>query len=407
MLVNSFLALFVQIGCGANSRPVMARWQCVCAQPQTPVDARRSGDDTRAHHPAGFKGFAMPANWMIRAQAQTWPIKGAFTIARGSKTAAHVVVAEIEGSDGAGRRHVGRGECVPYARYGETIEGVLEDIARVASSLGTALGDGPGAPHGPCALAGAALSALMPAGAARNALDCALWDWQAKARGQSVHDIAGLAAPRPVLSAYTISLGQPEDMARAAHGAMQRGFGLLKIKLGQPGDAARLSAVRDAVPQARLIVDANEGWSEAGLGAMLGLCAQMQVELVEQPLPAGHDQALALDQRPVAVCADESVHTTADLERLRPRYDALNIKLDKTGGLTEALVMMHAARQLGFDIMVGCMVATSLAMAPAVLLAQQAKWADLDGPMLLERDREPGLRTEGALIWPASPALWG
>ncbi len=343
----------------------------------------------------------MSANWTIRAYAQAWPIRGGFTIARGSKSEAHVVVAEIEGTDLAGNRHVGRGECVPYARYGETVEGVLDDIARAASHFGDAANPAPaGEPVAP-------FGALMPAGAARNALDCAWWDWQAKVRGRRVFELAGLGAPTPVLSAYTISLGQPDVMANAAASAAERGHCLLKIKLGQAGDEARLRAVRAAAPRARLIVDANEGWSGDRLGVMLDLCAQMQVELVEQPLPADGDDTLRLGPRPVPVCADESVHVSADLERLRSRYDAINIKLDKAGGFTEALAMVRGARSLGFDVMIGCMVATSLAMAPAVLLAQQAEWADLDGPLLLARDREPGLRIEGALVWPSAPALWG
>jgi L-Ala-D/L-Glu epimerase len=321
----------------------------------------------------------------VRVCTQSWPIAGAFTISRGAKHAADVVVVEI--SDGAR----GRGECVPYARYNESVAGVMAQIAEVARALGAQLNRQTLA------------QALLP-GAARNALDCALWDHEAKAAGAAVHMLAGLDVPQPVLTAYTIGLGSPADMAAKAAAC---GYPLLKLKLGGDGDEARLRAVRSAAPEARLIVDANEAWRADQLPALLGACAQAGVELVEQPLPAGDDAALAETARTVPVCADESAHARDGLTALRRRYDAVNIKLDKTGGLSEALAMRAEARRLGFGVMVGCMVGTSLAMAPAVLVAQDADWADLDGPLLLARDRDPGLVMDGATIHPPAPALWG
>lgn len=323
----------------------------------------------------------------LSARIERWPIAGAFTISRGSKTEAVVVVAEI--ADGAA---LGRGECVPYARYGETPESTLAAIL----SLREAVRGG---------LDRAGLGAALPPGAARNAVDCAMWDIEAKIAGRRAWELAGLAAPRPLTTAYTISLATPGEMAAAAGRAAHRP--LLKIKLGGDGDAARLAAVRAAAPGAELIVDANESWSETDLGALLDACARAGVTMVEQPLPAGQDGALATSRWPIPICADESVHDRASLSGLRERYDAINIKLDKTGGLTEALAMANAARDLGLDIMVGCMVATSLAMAPAMLVAQRARVVDLDGPLLLARDRPGGLRFEGGLIHPPEAGLWG
>jgi len=245
----------------------------------------------------------------------------------------------------------------------------------------------------------------LPAGAARNALDCAFWDLEAKQTGRRVHELAGLPAPEPLVTAYTISLATPEAMAQAAAAASDRP--LLKIKLGGDGDPARIAAVRRAAPTAQLIVDANEGWSADNLMANLAACAKAGVTLVEQPLPAGNDRMLAEIKRPIIVCADESVHTRQSLVDLRTRYDAVNIKLDKTGGLTEAIAMAAEARWLGYAVMVGCMVATSLAMAPAVLLAQGASVVDLDGPLLLAKDREHGLHYNGSTVDPPTPDLWG
>ena len=318
---------------------------------------------------------------------ERWPIAGAFSISRGAKTEAVVVVVELH--DGAAR---GRGECVPYARYGESVEDVMAAIEAMRPRLIAGLDRG-------------GLQQAMPAGAARNGLDCAFWDLAAKRENRPVHELAGLAAPHAVTTAYTISLAAPEDMARAAERAAHRA--LLKIKLGAPGDADRIAAVRKAAPKTALIVDANEGWDEAVLAANLAACAEAGVVLVEQPLPEGRDHALAGLQRPIPVCADESAHGLASLPALAGKYDAVNIKLDKAGGLTEALQMVGAAERMGLAIMAGCMVATSLAMAPAVLVAQAARFVDLDGPLLLARDREHGLRYADSLVYPPKPALWG
>ena len=249
----------------------------------------------------------------------------------------------------------------------------------------------------------------MPPGAARNALDCAFWDLEAKASATPVHAIAGLPAPRPLTTAFTISLGTPSAMAAAAE--KSAGRALLKVKLGgtdeHGGDPARIAAVRAAAPKATLIVDANEGWNEDNLAANLAACAEAGVVLVEQPLPEAQDGLLAGIKRPIPVCADESAHDRTSLPALAGKYDAVNIKLDKAGGLTEALAMAEEAERAGFAIMAGCMVATSLAMAPAMLLAQTARFVDLDGPLLLAKDRENGLRYDGSLVYPPSPALWG
>ncbi len=249
------------------------------------------------------------------------------------------------------------------------------------------------------------LAAALPAGAARNALDCALWDLEAKRRREPVWRLAGLPEPRPVLTAYTLSLDTPERMAEAARAAAGRP--LLKLKLGGEGDLDRVAAVRAAAPDAALIADANEAWTPDQLRRWLPELAALGVELIEQPLPAGQDAALAGIARPVPICADESCHDSASLDALVGRYDYVNLKLDKTGGLTEARRAAAKAQELGFGLMVGCMVATSLAMAPAALLAQLARYADLDGPLLLAKDREPGLRYEGSLLHPPEAALWG
>jgi L-alanine-DL-glutamate epimerase-like enolase superfamily enzyme len=249
------------------------------------------------------------------------------------------------------------------------------------------------------------LQSALPAGAARNALDCAFWDLQAKRAGKPVHELAGLPAPRPVVSAFTISLGTPESMAAAAAHAARRP--LLKVKLGGDGDAERIAAVRIAAPTSELIVDANEAWNATNLQDNLAACAHAGVTLVEQPLPAGKDEALAAIRRPIPVCADESVHDRASLSSLAGKYDAVNVKLDKTGGLTEALALVAEAERLGLAVMAGCMVSTSLAMAPAMLIAQRARVVDLDGPLLLAKDRPHGLRYDGSLVYPPEPDLWG
>jgi L-alanine-DL-glutamate epimerase-like enolase superfamily enzyme len=326
-------------------------------------------------------------NPALSVAIERWPIAGAFTISRGAKTEAAVVVAEL--AVGAIR---GRGECVPYARYGENVDAVAAAIESMRGAIAAGLDR-------------AGLQTALPPGAARNALDCAFWDLEAKRTGQRAYQRAGLAAPKPLVTAFTISLGDPDTMARDAARAAERK--LLKIKLGGDGDPARIEAVRKAAPNAALIVDANEAWSPRNLADNLTACADAGVELIEQPLPAGADDLLATIKRRVPICADESVHDRASLAALTGRYDAVNIKLDKAGGLTEALAMCEEARRLNFDIMVGCMVATSLAMAPAVLLAQRARYVDLDGPLLLARDRADGLRYDGSLVNPPAPELWG
>jgi L-Ala-D/L-Glu epimerase len=250
----------------------------------------------------------------------------------------------------------------------------------------------------------AGLQRLMPAGAARNGIDCALWDLAAKRSSQPAHALAGLPPLRPLKTVYTISLGGPDAMAQAARQAARS---LLKIKLGGAGDPDRIRAIRHAVPDAELIVDANEGWSRQNLAENLTACADAGVTLVEQPLPAADDAALAEVAHPIPVCADESVHDRATLTRLKGKYEAVNIKLDKAGGLTEALALADQASRLGFTVMVGCMVSTSLAIAPATLVAQRARVVDLDGPLLLAADRPDGLRYEGSTLYPPSPALWG
>jgi L-Ala-D/L-Glu epimerase len=324
----------------------------------------------------------------ISVRIERWPLAGAFTISRGTKTEAVVVVAEL--TDGT---HRGRGESVPYARYGETPDGIVAAIA----AMGPALRQG---------LSRADLQGAMPAGAARNALDCAYWDVNAKAAGRRAYELAGLVAPKPRITAYTISLAAPAAMAEAAERAADRP--LLKVKLGAgEGDGARIAAVRRAAPRAELIVDANEGWTADNLAQNLAACADAGVTLIEQPLPEGKDDALARIKHAIPICADESVHDRASLETLAGKYDAVNIKLDKTGGLTEALAMAAEAERRGFAIMVGCMVATSLAMAPAMLIAQRARVVDLDGPLLLAKDRADGLRYDGSLAYPPGAALWG
>jgi len=328
-----------------------------------------------------------PRALSLTMHIERWPIAGSFAISRGAKTEAVVVVVEL--SDG---RYRGRGECVPYARYGESPQGVVVAIKNMREKIAAGLDR-------------EALQQALPPGAARNGLDCAFWDFEAKSTGVRAYELAQLAPPQPLVTAFTISLAAPELMARAAQAASDRP--LLKIKLGDEGDIARIQAVRRAAPKAELIADANEGWNAGNLPENLAACADAGFTLVEQPLPADADERLAAIARPVAVCADESVHDCASLVALAGKYDAVNIKLDKTGGLTEALKLAKEAEARGFSIMAGCMVATSLAMAPAMLLAQMAHVVDLDGPLLLQRDRQPGLVYEGSIIQPPPPELWG
>jgi L-alanine-DL-glutamate epimerase-like enolase superfamily enzyme len=282
----------------------------------------------------------------------------------------------------------GWGECVPYARYGETPDTVRAQIESL-----------------PWGITRAALQQALPPGAARNAVDCALWDWEAKAAGRPAWNLAGLAAPGPVLTAFTLSLTDPETMRAAAARNAHRP--ILKIKLGTPDDMPRLEAVRAGAPHARLIVDANEGWTPEVYADLAPHLKRLGVDLVEQPLPAGQDDMLAEIARPIPVCADESCFDRASLPSLGGKYDAVNLKLDKTGGLTEALLTRTLARAQGLKVMVGCMVGSSLAMAPAVLLAQGADWTDLDGPLLLAEDREAPLQYDAAGVHPPEARLWG
>jgi L-alanine-DL-glutamate epimerase-like enolase superfamily enzyme len=324
---------------------------------------------------------------VLSVAAERFPIAGVFTISRGSRTEAEVICCTI--SEGGAS---GRGECVPYRHYGESLDSVAAAIegARPAVEAGATRLD---------------LQRLLPAGAARNGLDCALWDLEAKAKGKRVATQVWAGQPAAIVTAYTLSLGEPEAMAAQARANAERP--LLKVKVGGQGDIARIRAVVRAAPNSRLIIDANEGWTQANLAENLAAAAELGVALIEQPLPAGRDDALARIAHPVPICADESVHTAADLPRLKGLYDAINIKLDKAGGLTAAIELRDAARAEGFAIMVGCMVGTSLAMAPAVLLAQDADFVDLDGPLLLARDRAPALTYSGSLVSPPDPALWG
>ncbi len=319
----------------------------------------------------------------ITVTPETFRLAQVFTISRGSRTEAKVLTVRIEDAGVEGW-----GECVPYARYGETLESVAAEIAGLPDSLSRE-----------------ALYDLLPAGAARNAVDCALWDLEAKKAGKRVWELAGLPAPGPEITAYTLSLDTPENMqAQAAKNAHRP---LLKIKLGTPDDMARLEAVRAGAPASKIIVDANEGWSAEVYADLAPHLVRLGVALVEQPLPAGEDEALIGMTRPVPVCADESCHDRATLSGLKGKYDVVNIKLDKTGGLTEALRLRDAARAGGYDVMVGCMVGTSLAMAPAVLVAQGAMVTDLDGPLLLAEDREVPLAFDESGVHPSEAALWG
>ncbi|WP_281016053.1 MULTISPECIES: N-acetyl-D-Glu racemase DgcA [unclassified Minwuia] len=321
-------------------------------------------------------------------QREVWPIRGTFRISRGTKTTAEVLVAQVT-QDGV----TGRGECVPYRRYGETFEKVEKQISEAQKAI-----EGGADRH--------ALLELMIAGAARNAVDCALWDLEAKLAGKPVHELAGLPAPGPVTTAFTVTLDDPEKMAEVA--AREAHRPLLKLKLGNPdGDVVRARAVREAAPDSILVVDANEGWKPDQLNDLFAAFAQLDVRMIEQPLRAGDDAALGTVSRAVPICADESCHATDSLDALRGRYDIVNIKLDKTGGLTEALRLRDAARAQGFQVMVGCMVATSLAMAPALLVAQGADFVDVDGPLMLKQDREPGLTFDGSTVSPATADLWG
>jgi len=306
-----------------------------------------------------------------------------FTISRGSRTQADVLSVTIRDE-----LHAGVGECVPYARYGETLDTVISEITRL-----------------PADVTREALQELLPAGAARNAVDCALWDLAAKQSGKRIWDILGMAVPLPELTAYTLSLDTPEKMEQQARANAHRP--LLKIKLGTPDDMVRLEAVRRGALDARIIVDANEGWTAEIYADLAPHLIRLGVQMVEQPLPAGDDDMLAEIARPLPVCADEACHDRASLPKLKGKYDMVNIKLDKTGGLTEALALKQAALAQGYDVMVGCMVGSSLAMAPATLLAQGVAFTDLDGPLLLAEDRDTPLLFDDKGVHPPAAALWG
>ena len=323
----------------------------------------------------------------LRAVREVFPIRGVFRISRGARTESVVVTATIAEGDARGR-----GECVPYPRYGESVDSVLAQIEDARAAIEAGAGR-------------AELQSLLPAGAARNALDCALWDLEAKRAGKPVWELAGLPTPRPLTTAFTLSVDEPPAMEAAARAAAGRP--LLKIKLTGDGDLARVQAVRRGAPAARLIVDANEAWTATHYESFARELAGLGVEMIEQPLPAGKDAGLSTVEHPVPVCADESCHDTSSLAEIGARYEAINIKLDKAGGLTEALRLRDAARAAGRRVMVGCMLGTSLAMAPAILVAQGAEWVDVDGPLLLARDRDPGLVYAGSTVSPPTTALWG
>lgn len=313
----------------------------------------------------------------------TFRLAEVFAISRGAKTEAKVVTVHVA-SDGA----KGWGECVPYARYGETLDSVRDQIGSLPESFDRT-----------------ALQGLLPAGAARNAVDCALWDLEAKLAGVRAWDLAGLAAPGPVVTAYTLSLDTPENMQAAA--AKHSARPLLKIKLGTPDDMARLEAVRRGAPHADIIVDANEGWTADVYAELAPHLVRLGVSMVEQPLPAGKDEMLTEIERPVPVCADESCHDRSSLPDLVGKYDMVNIKLDKTGGLTEALLLRQEAEAAGFDVMVGCMVGSSLAMAPAMLVSQAVSIVDLDAPLLLAEDRDNAMNYDASKAFPPEAELWG
>ncbi|MBL4667338.1 MAG: dipeptide epimerase [Sneathiella sp.] len=327
------------------------------------------------------------AKRILVAFQESWPIRGSFRISRGSKTTADVVVVEIT-EDGV----TGRGECVPYPRYGESSATVLDEISTVRDAIS----------HGAGKMD---LLTLLSSGAARNAVDCALWDLEAKLSGKSVSELAGIPAPGPLITAYTLSLDTPEKMGIAAEHNAHRP--LIKLKLAGDGDIERVQAVRNSAPKSRLIIDANEAWTAKMMEIYFPVMADLGVELIEQPLPAGEDMGLGTMARAVPICADESCHDTSTLDQIAANYDYINIKLDKTGGLTEALQLAEAAKDFGLGIMVGCMLGTSLGMAPAMLLGGFARFVDLDGPLLLEKDRPNGIQFDESVMHPPSSEFWG
>ena len=318
---------------------------------------------------------------------ESWLIEGSFTISRGSRTHANVIVVELQQGE-----HTGRGECVPYARYDESIESVIAELAALKDKIAAGL-------------TRQDMQASLPAGAARNALDCAYWDLACKQSGQRIWQQLEVAQPEPVITAFTLSLDTPARMKAAAIKNAHRP--LLKLKLAGEGDVERVAAVREGSPKARIIVDANEGWNEQQYLDMVPELVKLGVEMIEQPFPASDDAALAHLPRPITLCADESCHDSSSLKNIIGRYDMINIKLDKTGGLTEAIVLKEQAEKAGLQVMVGCMVATSLAMAPAFIVAQNVQIVDLDGPLLLAKDRQSGIQFDESLMKVYQAALWG
>ena len=324
----------------------------------------------------------------LSVSSESWPLAKPFTISRGTKTAADVAVVELISETGTR----GWAECVPYPRYGETVEGVIEDIKAIADKIAGGMGR-------------VELSQTMGAGAARNAIDCALWDLEAKQAGKRVWEIANLPTPQPTITAETIGIASPENMGLAARELAHAP--LLKVKLDTEKVITRMAAIRENAPASRLIIDPNESWSFELLRDVAQSLADLGVEMIEQPLPAEGDSALAGFDSPVPLCADESCHTVERLSELKDRYQMINIKLDKTGGLTEAIKLAQGGHDLGFGIMIGCMVGTSLAMAPATLLSSYARFVDLDGPLLMKKDREYGLDFTNGKVSPPEMELWG
>ena len=322
----------------------------------------------------------------VNVSKAVYPIRGSFTISRGSKTKAETVIVHIERNGVSGR-----GECVPYARYGESLDSVIAQIEWVLPEIRSGINR-------------EQLQGLLPAGAARNAIDCAMWDVECKLERQSVWDKVGLK-PQGLTTAYTLSLDTPENMHQAALENAHRP--LLKLKLGGGDDIARVKAVRDGAPKSTIIVDANEAWDLADYATLVPAFVELGVAMIEQPFPAGKDEALALLERPIAICADESCHDLSSLESIIGRYDMINIKVDKTGGLTEALALKAEAEKAGLRVMVGCMLSSSLSMAPAFVAAQGVEVVDLDGPLLLAHDIEHGFEFEENTMMPFSSKLWG
>lgn len=324
----------------------------------------------------------------LTARIETWPVAGSFVIARGAKT--HVDIVLVELNDGG---LVGRGEATAIYYHGESAQTVLAEAQAMAARIAGGIGRSD-------------LQRIMPRGAARNAIDCAMWDLEAKRAGRPAWALAGLAQPRPLQSAFTISLGAPDRMEADAR-KVASVYPLLKLKLAGEGDIERVAAVRRGAPDARLIVDANESWTGRDVVAEAAALLPFGVELIEQPVKAGEDHLLDGVASPIALCADESCQDRADLARCVGRYAAINIKLDKAGGLTEAFALAEAARAAGLDLMVGCMLSTSLGIAPAMLVAQQARWVDIDGPLLLAKDRDEPVRFRNGIAEPAPATLWG